>query len=446
VTVVSTQSRQECLLTALLLCSLFGKFLYDLGGATVAQRSIVVVDPYSAGKGIAPAFGERGVESIAVLTTPEPPAGLAKSWLPDNYREVHVLTDLDELAAKLAGHDPIAVVPGTETGVESAEALSELIVPGRSNVLTLSSARRDKWQMAVALRTAGVPHLRQISSDSADEVAGWLRREGLENSSIVLKPQESGGTDDVFVSMPGDDWREKFHRILGCVNKLNLRNDKVLVQELAVGTEYEVDTYSVDGRHGLAAVWRYAKERRGDRLGIYLSNTFVSPEDPVVDVLFDYVCQVLDATGVRNGPAHVEVMITDEGPKLIEIGARLAGAEQQELTFLGARESQITRMVRHRVDDDSPVGRYVLHQHVKSVYLSSPAAGVLRNAERLDRLESLLPSFGRDVIQYREGATVPRTDDLWTSLGYVVLATTDLAQLERDEALVREIEAGLEVV
>jgi biotin carboxylase len=407
---------------------------------------IVVVDPYSAGKGIAPAFAERGVEAIAVLTTPEPPAGLAKTWIPDNYREVHVLGDLDELAAKLAVHEPIAVVPGTETGVETAEALSELIVPRRSNVLTLSSARRDKWQMAVALRTAGVPHLRQISSDSAVEVAAWLRREGLENSPIVLKPQESGGTDDVFVAMPGDDWWAKFDRILGCVNKLNIRNDKGLVQELAVGTEYEVDTYSIDGEHGLTAVWRYAKERRGDRLGIYLSNTLVSPDEPVVDVLFDYVCQVLDATGVRNGPAHVEVMITEDGPRLIEIGARLAGAEQQELTLLGVRESQITRMVRHRVDDDSFVGRYSLHQHVKSVYLSSPAAGELGNAVRLDSLASLLPSYQRDMLPYREGAMVPRTDDLWTSLGYVVLATTDLAQLERDEALVREIEAGLIVV
>jgi biotin carboxylase len=408
--------------------------------------SIVVVDPYSAGKDIAPAFAERGVAAIAVLTTPEPPAGLAKTWIPENYREVHVLGELDELAAKLAVHQPIAVVPGTETGVEAAETLSELIAPGRSNVLTLSSARRDKWQMAVALRSAGVPHLRQISSDSADDVAGWLLREGLTDSPIVLKPQESGGTDDVFVAMPGDDWRAKFHRILGSVNKLNIRNDKVLVQELAVGTEYEVDTYSIDGRHGLAAVWRYAKERRGDRLGIYLSNTLVDPEDPVVDVLFSYVCQVLDATGVRNGPAHVEVMITDDGPRLIEIGARLAGAEQQELTFLGVRESQVTRMVRHRVDDDSTVGRYSRYQHVKSVYLSSPAAGVLGNAARLDALPSLLPSYQRDVIPYREGSAVPRTDDLWTSLGYVVLATTDLAQLERDEALVREIEAGLTVV
>ncbi|GAB2822841.1 ATP-grasp domain-containing protein [Lentzea nigeriaca] len=410
------------------------------------MASIVVVDPYSAGKGIAPAFAERGVEAIAVLTTPEPPAGLARTWIPENYREVHVLGDLDVLAAKLSVHEPIAVVPGTETGVETAEALSELIVPGRSNVLTLSSARRDKWQMAVALRTADVPHLRQISSDNAGEVAAWLRREGLEDAPIVLKPQESGGTDDVFVAQPGDDWPAKFDRILGSVNKLNLRNDRVLVQELAVGTEYEVDSYSIDGRHGLAAVWRYAKECRGDRLGIYLSNTLVPADDPVVDELFEYVCRVLDATGVRNGPAHVEVMITPDGPRLIEIGARLAGAEQQELTFLGVRESQITRMVRHRLDGDTTVGRYTQHQHVKSVYLSSPAAGELGNAARFDELESLLPSFQRAVLPYREGSTVPRTEDLWTSLGYVVLATTDLAQLKRDEALVREIEAGLIVV
>ncbi|MFD4674293.1 ATP-grasp domain-containing protein [Lentzea sp. NPDC058450] len=408
------------------------------------MSSIVVVDPYSAGRGIAPAFRQRGVEAIAVLTTEKPPRGL--TWAPDDFSEIHVLHDLDELAAKLAVRDPIAVVPGTETGVEAAEALSELIAPGRSNVLTLSSARRDKWQMAVALRTAEVPHLRQISSDNADEVACWLKHEGLENAPIVLKPQCSGGTDDVFVAMPGDDWREKFHRILGCVNKLDLRNDKVLVQELAVGTEYEVDTYSVDGQHGLVSVWRYEKERRGDRLGIYLSNTLVPAADPVVEVLFTYVRRVLEATGVRNGPAHVEVMMTAGGPRLIEIGARLAGASQQELTLLGTGESQITRMVAHRVDGVAQVGRYLQRQHVKSVYLSSPAAGELGNSVRFDELSSLLPSYQSDALPYREGSTVPRTDDLWTSLGSVVLATSDVDQLERDEAVVREIEAGLIVV
>ncbi|WP_186763312.1 ATP-grasp domain-containing protein [Lentzea tibetensis] len=413
----------------------------------MADRKVVVVDPYSAGRGIAPAFAERGVGAIAVLTTAEPPAGLAKSWFPENFTEVHVVNgDLSALADKLAGHEPLCVVPGTETGVETAEALSELITPGRSNALERSHARRDKFQMYVALRDAGVPHLRQISSDSEEEVARWLESTGLIDSSIVLKPQESGGTDDVFVASPGDDWRALFHRILGSVNKLDIVNDRVLVQELAVGTEYEVDTYSIDGQHGLAAVWRYAKERRGERLGIYLSNTFVSPEDPVVAVLFEYVRQVLDATGVRNGPAHVEVMVTENGPKLIEIGARCAGAEQQELSFVGAGESQITRMVEHWVDGKRDVGLYARKQYVKTVYLSSPRKGVLRNAERLDRLAELMPSFQRDVIPYRDGSLVPRTDDLWTSLGYVVLATTDADQLAADEELVRRIESELVIV
>ncbi|HEX7308923.1 ATP-grasp domain-containing protein [Lentzea sp.] len=411
----------------------------------MSGRSIVVVDPYSAGKGIAPAFAARGVGAVAVLTTSTPPSWLSRVWDPDDFHEMYTIGDLDDLAAKLAAHDPVAVVAGSGTGVEAAEALSELVVPGRSNVLALSSARRDRWQRAVALRTAEVPHLRQISSESPDEVAAWLRREGLDGTPIVLQPQDSGDTDDVFVAMPGDDWRTSFNRVRA-VNNTCFRNDRVLVRELAVGTEYEVDTYSVDGGHGLVAVWRCAKEGVDDGLGIFRSNTLVSPSEPVVDVLFDYVASVLDATGVRNGPAHAEVVLTPDGPRLVEIGTRLAGAEQQELTLLGTGENQITRMVRHHADGVREAGRYARRQHVRSVYLSSPAAGELANSVRFDELASLLPSYQRDVLPYREGSIVPRTDDLRTSLGHVVLATTDAEQLERDEATVREIEAGLIVV
>jgi len=114
--------------------------------------------------------------------------------------------------------------------------------------------------------------------------------------------------------------------------------------------------------------------------------------------------------------------------------------------MIGTRESRITRMARHQVDGAVDVWRYMRHPHVKSVYLSSPAADELRTAVRLDSLSELLPSLQRAVLPYREGSQVPRTEDLWTSLGYIVLATTDVSVLERDEALVREIEAGLVVV
>ncbi|MFB9906330.1 ATP-grasp domain-containing protein [Allokutzneria oryzae] len=409
------------------------------------MRNVVLVDPYSAGSALAPAFAERGVPAVAVLTTPEPTASFASTWHQENFVETFVLDDVDKLARRLRELDPLCVLPGTETGVEAAEHLSELVLPGQSNVLELSAARRDKWLMGVALADAGVPHLRQLSSSDPGEVAEWLRANDLSDSAIVVKPQNSAGADDVFVTRPGEDWRPLFDRILGSVNRLELPNTQVLVQELAEGVEYEVDTYSVDGAHGLVSVWRYAKQRQGNRLGVYLSTTVVPPGDEVIAPLFAYVRRVLDAVGLRNGPAHVEVMLTPSGPRLIEVGARLAGSDQQDVTRLAVGDSQVDRTVRHWVDRKHAVSGYELLRHVRSVYLSAPSTGVLRNAERLARLDELLPTFHSAVIAHREGSTVSRTVDLWTSLGHVVLASDDAAAIEADEQLIRKIESELSV-
>ncbi|SDN31959.1 ATP-grasp domain-containing protein [Allokutzneria albata] len=409
------------------------------------MRNVVLVDPYSTGSALAPAFAERGVSSVAVLTTPEPTASFAGTWHPENFTEVFVLDDVDKLARRLRELDPLCVLPGTETGVEAAEHLSELVVPGQSNVAELSSARRDKWLMGVALADAGVPHLRQLSASSADEVAEWLRANEFDDSAIVLKPQNSAGADDVFIVREGEDWRAPFHRILGAVNRLELVNTRVLAQELAEGVEYAIDTYSVDGAHGLVSVWRYDKRAAGNRLGVYLSAGVVPPEDPAVTEVFGYARRVLDAVGVRNGPGHIEVMVTSSGPRLIEVGARLAGGDQQHLSRLAVGDSQVERTVRHWVDGEGAIEDYRLLRHARSVYLSAPDSGVLRNADRLNQLWELLPTLHKVVIPHRNGSRVTRTEDLWTSLGHVFLVSEDPDAVAADEALLREIEAELRV-
>ncbi|GAA3995440.1 ATP-grasp domain-containing protein [Allokutzneria multivorans] len=409
------------------------------------MRNVVLVDPYSTGSALAPAFAERGVPAVAVLTTPEPTASFADTWHPEHFTEVFVLDDADKLARRLRELDPLCVLPGTETGVEAAEHLSELVLPGQSNVAELSSARRDKWRMGVALADAGIPHLRQLSASTADEVAEWLRANDLDRSAIVLKPQNSAGADDVFIARPGEDWRVPLHRILGAVNRLELTNTSVLVQELAEGVEYAIDTYSVGGAHGLVAVWRYDKRAEGNRLGVYLSACAVSPDDPAVTAVADYARRVLDAVGVRNGPGHVEVMLTASGPRLIEVGARLAGGDQQYLSRLAVGDSQLERTVRHWVDGEGAIADYRLLRHARSVYLSAPESGVLRGAARLGRLRELLPTLHKVDIPHRDGSRVARTVDLWTNLGHVVLAAEDPAAVATDEALLREIEAELHV-
>jgi hypothetical protein len=405
---------------------------------------VVIVNPYSSGGGLARLFLARGVPCVAVMTRLEVPPLLVSSWRPQDFSAVHRFDgDFEALAAAVAAHEPRCIVAGFETGVEIADALIDRVLPGTGNVSGMTAARRDKYQMALALQDAGVPQLRQVCSDRHEDVESWIQASGLEHSPLVLKPPKSAGTDDVFLVEAGADWRVYFDRILGKTNMLLSRNDAVLVQEFASGTEYIVDTYSVDGRHGLVDVCRYTKGARGERLGIYESVDFVAPDDPVVATLLDYTQRVLDALGIRNGPAHSEVMLNDDGPVLIEVGARPAGAAHQDVTRLATGDSQLDRCAAHYVDGVYKAD-YELRRHVRIAFLSSPRAGVLRNAEILDQLDELAAVHSKKVY-FGSGDVVPATVDIVTPLGLVVLAAEDEQQICAAYGVLKNLEARLQV-
>lgn len=403
------------------------------------RRHAVVVDPYSGAADFGPAFRSRGVSPVAVLSTPDPLEVFAASWHPANFDVVHCYRgDLDQLLATLTPYEPLCVVPGNESGVELAERLGRVLTPAAGNVPELTAARRDKWQMALAVQRAGLPGLRQTWSASGDTVAAWLRDNGLENSRLVLKPPKSGGTDGTHVTGPGEDWRPCFDRINGAVNRFSERNVGVLVQEFAEGSEFVVDTYSVGGRHGLTEVCRYRKRVSGNRLGLYDRTDFVPPDAAEVPQVAAYAAQVADAVGIRNGSAHAEVMLTEDGPRLIEIAARLGGTPLQQASRLATGDSQIDRTVRHVLDGEFTPG-YELRQHASIVCLSAPRAGVLSNAEVLEPLRSL-PSAHLFSLPHQTGETVPATEDLFTLLGWALLVSPSASALDRDYHLIKEIE------
>ncbi len=416
-----------------------------------AGSTAVVVDPLGTGAEYPAAFARAGVEVVAVMSRPEPIALYAASWQPGNFRHVYVWDgdpgSLPALAATLRGHHPRCLIAGSETGVELAEALVELVVPGTGHVPALAPARRDKWAMAQAVRAAGIPHLRQLSSADPAEVAAWLDSSGLAGGPIVLKPPKSAATDDVHLVGPGEDWRPVFDQILGRVNQFGILNEAVLVQEFARGTEFLVDSYTVDGEHGLVDVCRYSKQQRGDRIGVYDLVDFLPPDAPEVAELWPYARRVLDAVGVRNGCCHTEIILTGAGPRFVEVGARPAGGGHQMITRLATGTDQIERTVAHRVH-----GRfdrsYELVRHVCSVVLSAPRAGVWRNADVFAEVDAL-PTFQVKHFYYGTGDVVPAPAGLATMLGWVVLAADPTpaghAAMQADYHRIRALERAVQV-
>lgn len=411
------------------------------------DRCAVVVDPVGTGQEYPVAFGEAGVATVAVLSAAEPIHHYRDTWHPENFVAVHRFDgDLARLAGQVRGYRPRCVVAGAETGVELADALCEQVLPGTGNPPAPPGTpclRRDKWAMAQAVQRAGLPHLRQFCSSDPAEIEAWLRDTGLAGSRFVLKPAASAGTEDVYVIAPGADWRPYFHQIIGKLNTLELRNEAVLVGEYAPGTEYLIDSYSVDGRHGLVDVCRYVKSRRGDRLGLYDLVEFLPPDHPAVAQVWPYAQRVLDAVQVRNGCAHTEVILGPDGPRFLEVGARPAGGGHQMITTLATGTNQIRRTVEHQVHGVHHAG-YQLVQHVCSVVINSPAAGVWDNPELFEVAKSL-PTYWADHFEGRSGEPVPATVDFSTYLGWVVLVGADPDAVAADYRHLKQLERQIRI-
>lgn len=411
------------------------------------DRYAVVVDgyhiPYDDSRGFASAFRERGVRPIAVMSRSEPLPQFLPKWFPDDFDAVHFFDgDFDAVLATVKSYDPICIVPGHESGVEFTAALVEVLMPEKGNVPGTAPATRDKGLMVDALARAGVPHLRTISSADVDEVDEWIRRNGLQDRPLVIKPPKSGGTDAVHLAMAGEDWRPLFRSMVGSLNDYRIVNDEIVVQEYAEGTEYIVDLYSVAGRHGLVDVCVYVKHDLGGRIGIYDVADFLGADDPIVTILAEYTKRAAHAVGIRNGSTHAEVMLTEDGPLLIELAARYSGSCMMLSGKLATGTNQIDLTVRHHLDGYfSPDFR--LEREVRTLWLAATNAGVVRNAEVLAAARELPTVFQNSLPQ--NGQRVAKTEDMHTCLGWIIQAAADWPAIERDYRTIRELEQRLEI-
>jgi phosphoribosylamine-glycine ligase len=360
------------------------------------------------------------------------------TWYQDDFAAVHFYDgDFDKLVDLVRGYDPLCIIAGNERGVELTAELVDAIMPGTGNVPGSAKAQRDKGDMARALESAGVPGPKTISTSDAAEVAEWIERSGLSGRALIVKPPASAGTDSVHLVRPGDSWRVYFDKILGVVNGFDLRNDTVVVQEFLEGPEYIVDLYSVDGEHGLVDTCVYSKHDRGTRIGIYDVADFLPPDHPDVKVLAEYTKRAATAAGIRNGSTHAEIIMTEDGPKLVELAARYSGSCMMLSGALATGDNQIERTVRHQVDGEfSP--SFELVRQVRTVWLCSDYAGPVRHMDILAAIEDL-PTVHKMSIP-PDGRVVPMTSDVTTSLGWIIQGADSWDEIERDYAHIRELE------
>lgn len=295
---------------------------------------VAVVDAYSSGALLAPAFAKRGHECVAIHSRREVPELFHSSFTPDDFVAiVHADKGLSAMATELAGLDVRHVLAGSEPGVELADELCERMeLP--ANGAAQRAARRDKYLMGEAVRSRGLRAPAQFRSPRLDELRRWVHDHA--RWPVVAKPLRSVASDSVAVCRTESELARAYEAIAGRKNVLGIVNESVLVQEFVDGQEYVVDTVSYAGHHRVAALWRYHRAPYSLAPSVfYDAMELLSYEGERQESLLAYAAGVLDALEIRYGPAHTELIWVDgEGPVLVETGARLSAGNNATLSRL----------------------------------------------------------------------------------------------------------------
>ncbi|BCZ95980.1 TPA: ATP-grasp domain-containing protein [Legionella pneumophila subsp. pneumophila] len=404
------------------------------------NRPVVIVDPLSSGIELAPAFKARGIPAIAVTLKPLDWIGFGANMQTSDF--IEIIPDQPNLVEVLAKYDPIAIIPGTEEGVPLAEALAINLTPQFANDPEKSQNRLHKAMMQKALQEAGVPALKTLNTASENEVEAWIRTNGLIDSPLIIKPPVSAGSDKVFHIPARGEWKKAFNQVLSEPSKITGKvNATVVVQEQAIGTEFAVGTVSANGKHYLAHLIQYNKISFNDRKTVYDYVEFVPYSKERYGELFDYTQKALDALGIRWGAAHNEIMLTKDGPRLIETGARMCGGPVVGFAREATGSSQADKLVEIYVDGGVSAEEYVFKKTVVPVFLKSPAKGKISNVEAFADL-SKLPTFLNEHIWFKNGDLVPQTVDYLTSIGIIGLAG-DRDSILLDYEKIRNMESKL---
>lgn len=395
------------------------------------RKVCAIVDSYSAGALIAEEFIRRGYDVVNVRSGDPFSEADMLAYEKDLY-----IDDVspDELVAKF---DPICVIASRDTAVEVADSISE-----RLGLLTngtkLSAARRNKFEMIKVVADAGLKTAKQFCSSSAPELIAWVKQ--MNQWPIVLKPLRSFGSDNVFKCENMSEVVHAFQMIAPNVHT----NGIVLAQTFLQGVECQVNTVSYQGRHHIVNFLKYEKVARHGVSFLYHSVEYLAAAGELQSQVGPFALKVLDALGVKNGPARLEVILTPTGPALIEMGARIAGGKAALTSKAATGFSHVEGTADVYIEPDKFLKYcgtpYELQNYVFAEFVASPCDLVRINQDDLNTIEKL-PSFGWFNFGKKDRhGTFRKTVDLASSPFHVILKGKDRDQVLRDRIKIHELE------
>lgn len=230
--------------------------------------------------------------------------------------------DQEEVYRQALIYEPDVVITSTSDGpVRTAAYVNEKL--GKQPDLSYedSLCATIKSYMRDRLKENHIPIPEYYAVRNFEEFKAAV--EALKGSCIV-KPADNAGSRGV-VLLDGSEFQggEELRRTYE-YSKENSRNGTVMVEEYMTGPEVSVEAMTMDGETTVLTI----------------TDKFITPppyfveiahcepsclDEEIQESIRQITLKAVAAIRLKNGPSHTEIKITKEGPKIVELAARLGG-------------------------------------------------------------------------------------------------------------------------
>ena len=216
---------------------------------------------------------------------------------------------------------------------------------------------RDKYKVRRRLAEHGIAQPEFELAESNAQLKAAVQRLGL---PVLIKPADGYGSQNIVVLRDEQDLDPLLSPLEDMLPShadygLGVRaNDRLLVERYMTGSFVGCDTLTMDGRHRVIGMHRKLMfeppsfAMRGSSFSPH------GPGSPVPQAVERYVVALLDAVGFDWGATHIELMLTAEGPRLIEINPRLVGAKISRLVSHSLGHSLHADLIAVHLGEDRP--------------------------------------------------------------------------------------------
>lgn len=192
-----------------------------------------------------------------------------------------------------------------------------LIPTGISSADAVCATQKDAMRTRLAAHDVPMPEFEICNT--ADEFAHALERFGY---NCIAKPADSAASRGVRLITP-DDRFTSAGELFELFRSFS-RKGTVMVEERITGCEVSVEGMTVDGETTILVI----TDKLTTELPFFVELGHFEPSRlsaEAQEAIREVATKTVKAIGIVTGPSHTEIMLTEDGPKVIEVAARLGG-------------------------------------------------------------------------------------------------------------------------